>query len=184
MDMATAGTLMSTEEFDLLPVEESQNFELFEGELVEVSTPRPKHSRIETILIVSLGTHLLPRDRGMVWPRTEFAFGSDRYQPDLAVFVSDRWKQWNEEDVPVRIAPDIAVEVISPSESAVKVERKRLTYLEHGVKEVWLIYSEAPAHIVVSTATEMRMIAVPAHLTTPLLPEWSQPLTEIFSICL
>jgi Uma2 family endonuclease len=37
--------------------------------------------------------------------------------------------------VPVRLPPDIAIEGISPSESASKVERKRMTYLKNGVKE-------------------------------------------------
>lgn len=182
MGMATAGTLMSAEEFDSLPVEESQGFELFEGELVEMSTPTPVHSDIEAALVASLRSFLAARGKGRLWLRTEFAFSKSRYQPDLALFVDDRWKEHTAK-VPVPIAPDIAVEVISPSESATKVERKRKTYLSHGVKEVWMVYPDELS-ILVYSAAGLRVVEMPDQLTTPLLPEWSQPLTDIFSICL
>jgi Uma2 family endonuclease len=85
------------------------------------------------------------------------------------------------EEVPVRLPPDIAIEGISPSESASKVERKRMTYLKNGVKEVWLIYADEP-HIVICTAVGMSVLEPPASLATPLLPGWSLSLVQIFSI--
>ena len=49
--------------------------------------------------------------------------------PDVAAFLGDRVKQIDRRTIPVPFAPDIAVEVLSPSETAVHVARKVREYL-------------------------------------------------------
>ncbi|MFO7321903.1 MAG: Uma2 family endonuclease [Chloroflexota bacterium] len=39
-------------------------------------------------------------------------------------------------------APDLAVEVVSPTASLRKVQRKARKYLEHGTKLVWIVYPD------------------------------------------
>jgi Uma2 family endonuclease len=48
-------------------------------------------------------------------------------------------------------APDLAIEVISPSERSTDIQKKLREYLRHGVKQVWNIYPEQ-AEIVVHLA--------------------------------
>jgi len=179
--MATTGTLWSAEEFDMLPVEEGRRFELLEGEVIELSSATPRHNGIQARLIISAGPHLLTTG-GCVWAGTEFALGSDRYQPDVAIYADGRWKQWNLDRVPVGILPDIVVEIISPSETANHVDTKTRTYLRHGVKEVWAFYSTESPHMLVHRQGTSRTLEITDTLSTPLLPGWSVSLREIFEI--
>jgi Uma2 family endonuclease len=180
--MATTGTLMSAEEFDRLPVEESRHFELLEGELAEVSSPTFEHNHIQMVLSTAIHNHLA-KGPGVIIPTTEFAFGADRCQPDLAIFADDRWKQWDRTKVPVGITPDIAVEIISPSETAYRVDAKIGIYLSNGVKEVWEMYSTQPPHLFVHQRNSVRRLEITDTLSTPLLPGWSIPVRDIFEIC-
>lgn len=55
---------------------------------------------------------------------------------DIAWFSEDRWEQVQDEyDSP--IAPEICVEVISPSNSSGEIEEKKQLYFERGAVEVW-----------------------------------------------
>jgi Uma2 family endonuclease len=42
----------------------------------------------------------------------------------------------------MRITPDLAIEVVSPHDSAEEVDIKRVEYLNAGVKLLWIIYPE------------------------------------------
>jgi Uma2 family endonuclease len=180
--MVTTGTLLSAEEFDRLLVEEGRRYELLEGELVELSSPTPQHNRIQAFLIAMLYPSVAGR-RGDIWPTTEFSFGAHRCQPDVAVFIDGRWKQWDMTKVPADIIPDIAVKIISPSESAVHVEKKIDAYLRHGVKEVWILHSMETPHLYVHQRGSVRRLDIGDSLSTPILPGWSIRVREIFEIC-
>jgi Uma2 family endonuclease len=180
--MVTTGTLLSAEEFDRLPAEEGRRYELLEGELVELSSPTPEHNDIQMTLGTALRAYMSGK-RGRVWPVTEFSFGADRLQPDVAVFADQRWQQVNRRKVPVSMPPDIAVEIISPSESAVHVEKKIDVYLRHGVKEVWILHSMETPHLYVHQRGSVRRLDIGDSLSTPILPGWSIRVREIFEIC-
>ncbi|MDR3172301.1 MAG: Uma2 family endonuclease, partial [Treponema sp.] len=56
-------------------------------------------------------------------------------QPDLTV-ICDKKKRGEEG---CRGAPDLVVEVLSPSNSAIEMERKLGLYEEAGVREYWIV---------------------------------------------
>jgi len=56
-------------------------------------------------------------------------------QPDIVV-VCDKEKRGEEG---CRGAPDLVVEILSPSNTAIEMERKRRLYMEAGVREYWLV---------------------------------------------
>jgi Uma2 family endonuclease len=60
--------------------------------------------------------------------------------PDVSFVSTARMPQM--EDVEAILAPDLAVEVISPSETARKVHDKTTMYLEAGTRLVWNVYPE------------------------------------------
>jgi Uma2 family endonuclease len=41
-----------------------------------------------------------------------------------------------------RVVPDLAVEVVSPHDRAMKLERKLTEYFESGVRRVWVVHPE------------------------------------------
>ncbi|PEN08799.1 hypothetical protein CRI93_03320 [Longimonas halophila] len=56
---------------------------------------------------------------------------------DVAWFSSARWKQVHD-DYAASIAPEICVEVLSPTNTEAEMEAKRALYFEAGAEEVWL----------------------------------------------
>jgi len=65
-------------------------------------------------------------------------------RPDVAFVSYQRWAK--DQDLSSgngwEVVPDLAVEVISPTDLAAEVMRKVYEYLEAGVVEVWLVYPE------------------------------------------
>jgi Uma2 family endonuclease len=71
----------------------------------------------------------------------------DAPAPDAAFIASGRLKGLRKRGF-FQIAPDLAVEVVSPSDSVTAVQRKAARYLALGVREVWIIYpSEGRADV-------------------------------------
>lgn len=91
----------------------------------------------------------------------------------------ERYKRAGEGRRPVRELPEIAVEIVSPSDSAARMERKIAAYLRAGVREVWVIYQETE-HLYVHTTAGVRLVDRDADLETPVLPGWSLKVGEIF----
>ncbi|MBL8796210.1 MAG: Uma2 family endonuclease [Planctomycetia bacterium] len=129
---------------DLLTMPDGFRFELIEGKLVERNMGAVA-SQVAMKLMTRVGTYVEAQKLG----RT---FGSDcgyqcfPNQPKQVRFADGSFVakgRLPEERVPdghMRIAPDLAVEVISPNDIADEVEAKREEWLEAGVKLLWLIY--------------------------------------------
>lgn len=93
-------------------------------------------------------------------------------RPDASVFLLARLEGLDRKKIPIPIAPDIAVEVLSPSESSVEVHRKALQYLAAGSQEVWQLDQEN-GEIFVQTNSGIRLLRGEEALEAPLLPDFS-----------
>src|SRR5207247_132581 len=104
-----------------------------------------------------------------------------RLAPDVAVILGDRKAELWEAKV-IHIIPDIAVEILSPSEYPKRIHRKLGQYFKAGVKEVWLVDPEARAVEIFAgpTLPETALEGEDA-LTSPLLPGFSLTLTDLFA---
>jgi Uma2 family endonuclease len=100
-------------------------------------------------------------------------------RPDLSIFLTERLRKIEPDQVPVSFTPDIAVEILSPSESAMHLRRKILDYLRAGTGEVWLVDS-FNREVEICTSSGSRMRAETDLLTSPLLPEFSVPVANPF----
>jgi Uma2 family endonuclease len=60
--------------------------------------------------------------------------------PDLSIVRGDRWSQ--DEDGYPELAPDLVVEVASPSQTGPSIEEKTTIYLSVGVRLIWIIAPE------------------------------------------
>ena len=101
-------------------------------------------------------------------------------RPDLAVLLPEKWARIDRWKVPVPQPPDIAVEIVSPSETAADLERKVEAYLEAGTKEVWVVYPDGQ-NIYLHTPSGIRRLSATDRLTTPLLPDWSIAISDLFA---
>ncbi len=138
--MGTAKTVLSAEEFDNYPFEEDKRYELDEGELIEMTRPAYRHNRVLRILLVELDLYLRKNPIGeALLSENLYALSPlTRRAPDVAVILGDRYEELKDTKV-IPIIPEIAVEVLSPSETPRMIHRKLKQYFGAGVKEVWLI---------------------------------------------
>jgi Uma2 family endonuclease len=125
---------------------EDRLFELVDGTLVEKATSVDA-AFVAAVLIKMIGV-LSDRlgNLGMVLPPDAFLRLSSRYvrAPDVSFTNWDRLpnRKVPREPVPT-LAPDLAVEVLSPSNTKREMARKRKEYFRSGVRLVWLIDPKA-----------------------------------------
>lgn len=181
--MSATKTVLTAQEFDNYPFEEDKRYELDEGQLIEMTRPAYKHNRVTKELLVELEIFLLKNPLGEVLlSENLYALSSNtRRSPDVAVILGDRHEELENAKV-IPIVPDIAAEVLSPSETLRTIHRKLKQYFAAGVKEVWLIDPES-REVEVWTGPTLPdwALAVGEALTTPLLPGFSLPLADLFA---
>jgi Uma2 family endonuclease len=152
-----------------LPYDEGRQWELIQGELIAVSSPTPEHQLIVGMLIASLREYFRRKPVGNAIAAVEFALGVDeRFRPDVAVLLVERWKMVDRKKTPIPGAPDIAVEVMSPNERATDSLRKIWTYLGAGVHKVWQVSPETRKVLVYRSAKSISALDIDEFLTTPL----------------
>ncbi|HEY2015339.1 MAG TPA: Uma2 family endonuclease [Bryobacteraceae bacterium] len=171
---------MTAEQFDALPEEEGRKWELLDGELIEVSSATPKHNRILGRLFRMLDTFVETHKLGVVLLETDLAVRANtRLRPDFGFFSAETWLTVDIEKVPVVQTPDVAVEILSPSETATTINRKVEAYLKWGVQEVWLIDPEIRT-LFVHTLVGAQRLSEGAFLTSSLVPGWQLQISELF----
>src|SRR3989442_4561600 len=137
--MATK-TLLTVEEFLRLPEPMDATYELVEGELVTLSPGMFPHNIVRDNVLVTLRAFLAGRKLGQVVAEQSFhLFGNTIRVPDVAFIRSGRNIAT---DAPIEGAPDLAVEVISPSNTPREVDQRVSDYFAAGCRRVWLVYSE------------------------------------------
>ena len=180
--MSSTTTLLTVEQFAELPDDERSHYELVEGELIFVASGLPVHAWVRDGLGAHVRWFLRHEKLGVVLWEVDCRTGpSTVRRPDLAFFTSDRWRLVDPYRIPIALAPYIAVEVLSPSESAVDVNRKVLEYLAAGSREVWVLDS-GNQEIHVRTAEGIRVLRASDLLESPLLPGFSIPVAEALSV--
>jgi len=136
--MATTTHLLTVEEFSRLPETGPFYCELHHGELVQVTRPKFKHHLLQRQLRQLLETCSGPT--GVV--ETELAFRAlpehDLRVADVAYISADRWVQVDPDDY-LRGAPDLVIEVLSPSNTAVEINEKEKLCLENGCAAFWVV---------------------------------------------
>ncbi len=177
-----AATLISAEEFDLLAEADERRLEYFEGEVIEMASPRPIHSIVFGNLFSQLYPLAKSRTLGMVFAESEFQIGRERRLiPDIAFLSLAKAKSVDTSSTPILEIPDLAIEVLSPSESAAHVDRKITAYLDAGVSEVWVIIPET-RHIYIHAIGKTTLLTVADTLESAFFPGWSMPVSAVFDL--
>jgi Uma2 family endonuclease len=148
-----------------------------------MTRPAYKHNRVMGTLHLELGFYLRRSRVGEVLlSENLYALSPNtRRAPDLAVILGDRRAELENAKV-IPIIPEIAIEVLSPSETPRMILRKLKQYFEAGVKEVWLINPEtSSAEIWTSPNPPDGELTGADALTSPLLPGFQLTLQELFA---
>ena len=184
MPMATVASPLTLEDFERLP-DDGQLHEVDEGELVSMTRPKYRHSAVAKRFYDRLLD--LEKHGGEVHRELPFALSLDPLTirvPDVC-FVSRERLAATSPDGYVEGAPELAVEVVSPSESAEDLERKVTQYLGAGGRLVWVVYSETRhVHVFRADGSVSRLSAEQSIQAPELFGEWSSPLAPLFEIAL
>jgi Uma2 family endonuclease len=142
--MSAAIELMTAEEFLMMP-HDGFRYDLVKGELLKMSPAGGEHGVRIGRLSTALGRHVEDNDLGEVLgAETGFKLFSNPdtvRAPDIAFVSKERIPEGDFSEKFWEFAPDLAVEVVSPSESYDEVLEKIDDYLEAGVKAVWIVRS-------------------------------------------
>jgi Uma2 family endonuclease len=134
---------MTTDDLLALP-DRPGRFDLIRGELIEMPPAGGDHGSIGAGLIARLWLHVDRHQLGKVYmAETGFKLFEDPdtvLGPDAAVVRSERVPPASESRGYLRLAPDLAVEIISPSERPPRTADKVREYLDAGVRLLWLVY--------------------------------------------
>jgi Uma2 family endonuclease len=116
-------------------------YELHHGEPVEMSPSKAVQTVIAARLIAIIGAFAEGNSLGVVTSSDGGFYLSrdDFYAPDVSFYSRARLPQGIPQDDYFRVAPDLAVEVVSASDES-SVHRKAQRYLEIGVQMVWVVY--------------------------------------------
>jgi Uma2 family endonuclease len=135
--MATTTTRpMTFEEFAKLPESKGFRYELHHGELVKVTYPLYPHIRVQWRL-----RRLLERaagDNGLVDKEIPYrpVPENEAWSADIAYMPRERWDHI---DRYLSGAPELVIEVLSPSNTATEMRDKRKLCLENGSVEFWIV---------------------------------------------
>lgn len=174
-------TLLTVEEYTQLAFPDAGDFELVEGELFPLPSATPLHAEVRYRVERRVRDYFDSRPGGRAFSEVDCALSSDALRrPDLAIFLEPRAQQVDLNKVPIPFPPDIAVEVISPSELAVNVNRKALDYLRAGSQEVWLLDPEN-GELFVQQDSAMRLLRGANVLESALLPGFPVTVDELLA---
>jgi Uma2 family endonuclease len=169
-------TLLSVEEYVNLPDDEGVQHELHEGEVVEMASPKHRHTVIALRIYDGVRDYLKTNPLGSVFHEagaklTEREPRQTVLQPDVSYY-----RKAKIDIIPpdgYAGIPDLAVEVISPSEYAALVNRKKNYYLRALVESLWLIFDESREVHVLREGKLTRLTAPSGVLADPVLfPGW------------
>ena len=119
---------------------DDERYELLDGELVMTPAPRLSHQDVAMQLGTLLNLFVKERGLGKIFaaPCDVVLSETDVVQPDLLFVARDR-EHLLSNGANVWGAPDVVVEILSPSTAALDRTFKRELYARHGVKEYWLV---------------------------------------------
>jgi Uma2 family endonuclease len=117
--------------------------ELVRGEVVERMPPGGRHGAIAALLAMLLRLWMKQAAGGYVGVESGYVLAHDPDTvrgPDVSFVRADRIPPGGIPDSYWELAPDLAVEIVSPNETADEVREKVRDFLSAGTPLVWVIY--------------------------------------------
>ena len=138
--MATAQPAVKLTYDDYCAAPAENRYELLDGELIMVAAPNIKHESVRSLLGHHLSNFIIDHGLGKLFyaPCDVMLSESDVVQPDL-LFVSRKREHLLRDGQKVQGAPDLVIEILSPSTADRDRGKKLALYGRHGVTEYWLV---------------------------------------------
>jgi Uma2 family endonuclease len=176
---------LSLAEFEKLPEEDAYRIELVGGRLVREPRPASLHGGISARLVARLQDFVETRGRGVVLVDVGVVLAREPDTvrgPDIAYYSPERIPEtgyatsfWG--------PPDLAVEILSPSNRAAEMREKVAEYLEAGVRCVWVVDPRARSVSVHRPGDDVRTVREPDSIEgDEVLPGFRLSLRTFFAL--
>ena len=134
-----------------------EGYEYVKGELVLMPAASAEHGIVSARVFLHLGLYVRGNQLGeVVTPDTGFQVGERVLKPDIAFISSAQLPDDLSKAFPV--PPDLAVEVVSPSDAFRRVIEKAFAYLEAGTQIVWVIEPGSKTVTVYRSETDIKLL--------------------------
>ncbi|HUP19361.1 MAG TPA: Uma2 family endonuclease [Gemmatimonadota bacterium] len=179
-----ADEIVSLEEFQRMPEEDEYRLELVRGRIVREPLPGAPHGTLVGELFRQILPHV-PRGSGRVVNETGFLLSVDPPTvrgPDLAYVAAGSIPAGG---IPAGfwlMAPDLAIEVVSPSNTSAEMREKVLEYLAAGTRLVWIVDPATRSVAVYRSRLDIRLLTVEDTLDgADILPDLRIPVADLFA---
>ncbi|MDE0681906.1 MAG: Uma2 family endonuclease [Candidatus Poribacteria bacterium] len=157
-----------------------EGYEYVKGELIPMPPTSMKHGEISSNVSLHLSLHVFEHQLGRLYiAGTTFQLDDRAVKPDIAFVSTDRLPENREQASP--IPPDLAVEVVSPSDKHYDVTEKALAYLRAGTRLVWVIEPVAKTVMVYRSEADFTVLNYEDTLTGEDVVEgFTCPVAQLF----
>ena len=133
---------------------DDKRYQLLDGEMILAPSPTSRHQSILLRLVIPLEQFIATNGLGRVWvaPLDVVLSNTDVAQPDILFVSHTRGEIITEANI--QGAPDLVVEILSPSTAQYDRGYKQLLYGRHGVQEYWMVDPDAETVEVLSLGEE------------------------------
>ncbi len=181
-DAARQKVFLTAEQED--EILDSGRYEIVHGELKERAMPSPTHGRIQAGITAELHYFVKQNRLGLVYTETMFQLADDLNRiSDVAFLSFERFPETGETEGRFYLAPDLAIEIVSPSDIFGDVFKKIDEYLAAEVKQVWLVAPERKTLTIYRSRTDATILTETEELVgESFLSGFRLKLSDIFQI--
>ncbi len=181
--MATIMTAPITlEEFASL-ARGTEQHELSAGELITMPPPKAFRSMIASLLLEVLQSYLRKQGKARAFAEAGYVLSRGPLtirQPDVSVLSKARIESTDREGY-FEGAPELAVEVVSPTDSAEDLQVKVDQYLQAGARQVWILYPKTKCIYVFRAGEQVAVLDASQTLEGgDLLPGFAVAVADLF----
>lgn len=136
---------MTVDELLDWPDDDGYRYELVDGVLVRVAGSGDLATTIGATIVAILKAYVRPRRLGRVTGADgvyKFPGAETGLLPDAGFYAAARREMVVDRTKPIPFAPDLAVEVASPSQKQEDMDAKAALYISGGTRLVWIVWPE------------------------------------------
>ncbi|TDE16832.1 Uma2 family endonuclease [Dyadobacter psychrotolerans] len=156
-------------------------YEWNDGEIIRFEKMKKKHlfiiRRLQQLFFKTIS---FSKGAALIMEQDVMLTGIQMRRPDLAYFSGIQIDNSLNSEEPI---PEFVIEIISPTDDAIKVDEKLAEYFKSSVKVVWHIYPETEVVYIYTSRKEVRICSDDDICSaSPVLPDFELKASTLFSI--
>ncbi len=164
-------------------ITEDKKMEFINGEIIFHSPAKLRHTNSVALVQILMKSFVTKHDLGFVGgEKMLVSLTRNDYEPDVCYFDKSKAQSFKPDQMQFP-APDLAVEVLSPSTEKTDRETKFQDYAAHGVREYWIVDAEheiIEQYFLQSEEYELLLKAKDGTIQSVVLPDFKIQIRAVF----